>query len=107
MGALLPGVVVERVFGPDRYATSREVIEAFWPQGSNEVYVATGTDFADALAGVPLAAANGDSPVLLTKPTCAPAATTAALEHLDATLRVLLGGTAAIADGALDVACPS
>ncbi len=106
VGALLPGVEVERVFGPDRYGTSREVIEEFWPRGSDEVYVATGTDFADALAGVPLAAENGESPVLLTKPTCAPSATLAALEHLDASLRVLLGGTAAISDGALNIACP-
>lgn len=105
VGALLPESRVERVFGSDRYGTSLEVIQAFWPEGSREVYVATGLDFADALAGVPLAAANGSAPVLLTRPICAPAATLDALEHLDASLRVLLGGTSAIADEALDTAC--
>ena len=43
-----------------------------------EAWVARGTDFPDALAAAPVAAAAGD-PVLLTRPTALPAVVTSAL----------------------------
>lgn len=103
--AAVPGVLVERVSGSDRYATSLEVVRKFWPTGSNQAFVATGTAFPDALSAVPLAAVN-DSPVVLSRPTCAPAVTTRALDHLGADLRLLMGGKAALATFVLDTTCP-
>ncbi|WP_270180254.1 cell wall-binding repeat-containing protein [Alkalihalobacillus sp. CinArs1] len=56
-----------RIAGSDRYETSRAVADAF-PQGSaDEVYLATGMDFADALAGSVLAAKTDDSLLLIEK----------------------------------------
>ena len=105
VAAAVPRAAVERVSGSDRYATSLEVVREFWPAGSNQAFIATGTAFPDALSAVPLAAAN-DSPVVLSRPTCAPAATTDALDHVGADLRLLMGGTTALATFVLDTPCP-
>jgi len=100
----VPAAVVERVSGPDRYATSLEVVRRFWPAGSEQAFIATGTAFPDALSAVPLAAEN-EAPVVLSRPTCAPAGTTAALAHVGADLRLLMGGTTALATFVLDTPC--
>jgi putative cell wall-binding protein len=59
-GALGPAVAeaagefaatVDRLAGPTRYATAAAVAGHAWPEGAGEVMVATGTGFADALAG--------------------------------------------------------
>lgn len=101
----VPAAVVERVSGPDRYATSLEVVRRFWPAGSEQAFIATGTAFPDALSAVPLAAEN-EAPVVLSRPTCAPAGTTAALAHVGADLRLLMGGTTALATFVLDTPLP-
>jgi putative cell wall-binding protein len=49
------GYEVTRVEGPDRFATSAEVIEAGGPAADGLGIVATGMDFPDALAAAPLA----------------------------------------------------
>ncbi|WP_161524808.1 cell wall-binding repeat-containing protein [Alteribacter lacisalsi] len=58
------GIDVDRLAGDNRYATNIAVTEHFAPD-TDHMYVATGLDFADALAGAPLAAQNG-SGILLT-----------------------------------------
>lgn len=105
IAAAVPGAAIERVSGSDRYATSLEVVREFWPAGSDQAFIATGAAFPDALSAVPLAAVN-DSPVLLSRPTCAPPATTAALLHVGADLRLLMGGRTALATFVLDTPCP-
>jgi len=91
------GADVVRVAGADRFATAAAVAEVAFPQGAGTVYVATGAAFADALAGTPVAALSG-APVLLVTSDDVPASTAAALDWLDPTRVVVLGGTAAVSD---------
>jgi putative cell wall-binding protein len=46
----------KRVFGNDRYLTALELAKEFMPKSTKHVYVATGLDFPDAVAGGVLAA---------------------------------------------------
>ncbi|NNF65089.1 MAG: hypothetical protein HKN07_12650, partial [Acidimicrobiia bacterium] len=103
-GAVADGVIaqlatcevsgVDRLFGADRYATAAEIASATFA-GPTTVYVATGTDFPDALAAGPAAAAT-NSPVLLVNSTYVPSATSAALASIDPDRIVVLGGEAAV-----------
>jgi putative cell wall-binding protein len=63
--------------------------------------VATGLNFPDALAGGPAAAALR-APILLVAGTAVPAATTTEMERLAPRTAVVLGGTAAVAEGVAD-----
>ena len=66
--------VVSRVAGADRYATAVAVSTTRFPNGgADAVVLATGTTYADALVGVPLAAAK-NAPLLLTTGTTLPEA---------------------------------
>lgn len=59
---------VARIAGRDRYATSVATSAALWEDGgAGAVVLASGTQFADALSGVPLAA-RLDAPLLITRP---------------------------------------
>lgn len=55
------GVAIERLAGPDRYATSREIAKSAFPGGAGTVYLTSGTSLTDAL----LAGAFSDGPILL------------------------------------------
>jgi putative cell wall-binding protein len=90
---------VERLAGPDRYATAAAIADRF-PSGQAVVYVATGTNFPDALAGG-AAAAAGDHPIVLTAPASLPAASRAAIARLAPARIVVLGGTGAVSDAVL------
>lgn len=106
------GDAVERWGGADRYETAALIAQQFG-EGVDTVYVATGTAYADALAGA-APASNGMSlngtqptfaqgaPVLLAKPNSLPNATRAALETLNPTNIVVLGGSAAIGEDVAD-----
>jgi hypothetical protein len=85
----------ERVFGANRIATAAEIALDTYPEGTDTVVVAFGFDYADALAGAPLAAAE-DAPILLSERTRLSPATAAAIDDLGASRVVLLGGTAAL-----------
>jgi putative cell wall-binding protein len=87
---------VTRQWGPDRYATAAAISAAAFPSAAS-VHLATGLNFADAVAGVP-AAALGGGPLLLASTGALPQATYAELERLDASEVTLLGGTAALSD---------
>jgi putative cell wall-binding protein len=96
----LPGRTVERIAGDDRYETAqlvaeRTVAEAGPSWYDGEVFLATGTDFPDALAVAPLAAWN-KKPILLVKPDAIPSATTAAFDTLAVQRVKVLGGEAAV-----------
>lgn len=94
------GGSVTRLAGADRYATAAATSAATFARGVAIAYVATGANYPDALASIPLAART-TSPLLLTKPTSAPAATTRELERLAPGRIVVLGGRAAVSDGVL------
>lgn len=102
-----PDPMVERVFGKDRYATASEISELY--PAIDTVYIASGTGFADAMSGSPAATQgliprmattpDGDpAPVLLTKNDHLPNATIAALDTLDPSNIVILGGDGAVSD---------
>lgn len=99
----LTGVTVERVAGPDRSATAAAAAEravqewdASGIEGAGEeVLVASGAGFPDALAAGPLAAA-AHRPLLLVGEDDVPAATAAALEALGTRRVTVVGGTAVV-----------
>ena len=63
---------VDRLWGPDRYATAAAVARTFWSR--HMAFVATGQNFPDALAGGAVAGRDG-APVLLAKGSPFPLAT--------------------------------
>ena len=83
-----------RIYGENRYETAVEVSLAGWDQ-AEVVVLARGDEFADALAGVPLAYAN-DAPILLTRPNLLVAAAKAEIQRLGASKVIILGGPGAI-----------
>ena len=106
---------VERISGAERYETAAAVA-AEYPEGADVVYVASGADFADALAArdhsgaTPGDAPLGDNlwvegqdggpaaPVLLVTETRVPTATRAALTDLDPSTIIIVGGEASVSD---------
>ncbi|RDW20795.1 lactocepin [Oceanobacillus chungangensis] len=83
-----------RIFGTSRYDTAVEVSKDGW-DSADTVILAQGKEFADALAGIPLAE-KYDAPLLLTQPTKYTEVTKAEIERLGATTVYLLGGEVAI-----------
>ncbi|MEO7294640.1 MAG: PQQ-dependent sugar dehydrogenase [Candidatus Limnocylindria bacterium] len=86
---------VTPVSGTDRYGTAAAVSARYYAPGVKAVFIATGTGFADALAGAP-AAALLDSPLLLVKPWLIPPATKSELERLNPQRIYVLGGGASV-----------
>lgn len=84
---------VERLAGPDRYATSVEVSRAM-PVGG-VAYLASGLDFPDALAAAPVAAAE-DGRLLLVRPREIPSPVAAELRRVAPREVVLVGSTATL-----------
>jgi putative cell wall-binding protein len=85
---------VDRAWGWDRYETAVAISKAFFPDGASIVYIATGLNFPDALAGTPLAALR-DGPILLVSNTV-PSIILAEISRLAPTDIVILGGTGAV-----------
>ncbi len=88
---------VSRVFGSDRYATAAALSRSAFPDGAARVFVATGADFPDALAGG-AAAGHLGNPVLLVTKSSIPAATRTELDRLNPQRIVVLGGTSVISE---------
>ena len=89
----LPGGTL-RLSGPDRFSTSLALNNNAFTTAST-VYIATGYNFPDALAGAPLAGAN-NAPLYVVPGGCVPKATVAAITKYGATKLVLLGGTSTV-----------
>lgn len=95
--------VVGRAAGADRYGTAAAVSRELIPSpgiGIGTVFVATGEQFPDALAGGP-AAASHDAPLLLVRASAIPAATRDELLRLRPARIVVLGGPGAVSDAVL------
>lgn len=88
---------VSRIAGADRYATAAAISRSTFSAGVPVAYVATGTNFPDALAAGPVAAAAG-APILLASPTSLPSATASELGRLRPAVVILLGGTSALSE---------
>ena len=91
------GMVVQRFGGADRFATAAVVSANHFAPGVPAIYVATGANFPDALAGGP-AAARAGGPILRVTRTQIPSATRAELTRLRPGRIVVLGGSAVISD---------
>jgi len=95
------GLTVVPVAGASRYDTAAQVakrVDAL--STSKTVFLATGTNFPDALAASSLAAAM-KAPIMLTRPTDLPAETLAELRTFAPTRVVVCGGTGAVSDAVL------
>lgn len=93
---------IQRVSGLDRYATAAAISRVQFPSGAEDVFLATGENFADALAVGPVAA--GFAPVLLTAKDRLPDATRQELQRLRPRSLIVVGGPAAISDAVYDEA---
>lgn len=91
---------VERLAGPDRYATAAAVSRQFFSPGAPVAIVSTGTAFPDGLAAGP-AAARWGGPVLLTQQTLLPAATRTELVRLRPGRIVVTGGPTVVSDSVM------
>lgn len=91
---------VTRHGGGDRYETTARINEAFFPDGSTDtMFLATGANFPDALAGAALAGSLG-APLYVTAPTCVPDSVRLSIARLGATTQVIMGGTSIVSDNA-------
>jgi secreted trypsin-like serine protease len=91
---------VTRVSGANRYATAADFATERWDGPLDTAFVVTGDSFPDALAAA-AAAAQGESPVLLTGATSLPAETAAALRELEPARISVVGGPGAVSDAVL------
>jgi len=85
-----------RYGGLDRFETAAKVSQAGWTTSQN-VILASGLDFPDALAGVPLAYVK-NAPVLLTNTSSLPNVTRSEITRLGASNIYILGGTGVVSD---------
>ena len=87
---------IARVAGKNRFATAAEVSKSMRTK-TNVVVLANGMDYADALAGVPIARSM-IAPILLTRSDTLPGETLAEIKRLGAKNVLLLGGEGAISE---------
>ncbi|WP_018305586.1 cell wall-binding repeat-containing protein [Desulfitobacterium hafniense] len=88
------GLTVERLEGTNRYGTAGEIAKAAVPQ-AEKVFLASGSDFPDALSISSYAAAQG-IPLLLTEKKSVPEVTLETLQALGVSEVTLIGGEGVI-----------
>ncbi|PYZ96231.1 hypothetical protein CR205_17890 [Alteribacter lacisalsi] len=88
---------IDRIYGENRYETAVQVSQSNW-DSSDTVILVRGNDYADALAGTPLAHQHG-APMLLTHNDRLNEASEAEIERLGAEHVIILGGTNAVEEG--------
>jgi putative cell wall-binding protein len=86
---------VNRLSGADRYETALQIAYEGWFEGTDEIILATGTNFPDALAGAPLAYYR-NAPILLTGKDTIHETVKDAIYELGVEKVTILGGTGAI-----------
>ncbi len=85
--------MVTRIAGATRYDTAVALSQYGYPNGSDLVVIATGTNFPDALT---IATAIPAAPLLLLPATGIPANVAAEIQRLGATRAVIVGGEGAV-----------
>lgn len=88
---------VQRLAGANRYATAAAISAATYAPGASVVYLATGANFPDALAGAAVAGSQG-APILLVTQDSIPAATAAELQRLHPSRVVILGSMGVVSE---------
>lgn len=91
---------VERLSGTDRYQTAASVATSTFQPGASMAFVASGEEFADALAAGAVAGVAG-APLLLTGSDILPAATRDAIEKLGVQTVVVVGGRRVVSDAVM------
>lgn len=86
---------INRLAGDNRFSTAAAISKASYPNGADTVILAFGLNYADALAGVPLAE-KLNAPILLTHTKTLPDETLAEIKRLGAKKVIILGGEGAI-----------
>jgi putative cell wall-binding protein len=94
---VLPGGVVARWAGADRFATSAVISFNTFPAGMDTAYISTGLNFPDALAAAPPSALS-NGPLLLVRPTAIPPVIVAELDRLEPGRIVILGGPGVVSN---------
>jgi subtilisin family serine protease len=87
--------ITQRLSGPSRYATAATISRAAHPGGADQVYVASGQAFPDALSAGAVAS-HVDGPLLLTDTCSLPGETAAELSRLRPSQVTVVGGDAAV-----------
>ncbi|WP_409252153.1 cell wall-binding repeat-containing protein [Bacillus sp. SCS-153A] len=90
----------ERLAGENRYETAAILSQVVWPNGAEQVVLARGDDFADALASTPFAA-KIKGPVLLTQRGKLPEVTKEEINRLGAKKVWVMGGKNAISNNVI------
>lgn len=94
----LSGIQVNRQGGADRYSTAAMINTAYFPAGSSDLMLlANGQNFPDALAGAALGGTLA-APLFITQADCVPVPVHDAIGSLNASKRVVLGGTGSVSD---------
>ncbi|MCA0179173.1 MAG: cell wall-binding repeat-containing protein [Actinobacteria bacterium] len=105
LSAYTPGPVT-RITGPDRYAVAAALSKGAFPDGSREVFVASGEVFPDALSAAPLAAGATKtapaSPLLLTRGDELPAVVATEVRRLAPRTITVVGGPRTVSEAVLD-----
>ncbi|MBB2902846.1 uncharacterized protein YaiE (UPF0345 family) [Kineococcus radiotolerans] len=91
---------LSRVGGADRYATAAALSASSFSPGVSDVVIATGTGYADALAGS-AAAASVRGPVLLVEPAAVPQVVAEELSRLAPKRITVLGGASSVSASVL------
>ncbi len=95
------GLTTRRISGPDRFATAGAIAVAA-SGTADEVTLALGDDWPDAVSASSLAALVDGPPTLLVQRDAVPDATVQALRDLGATRATIVGGTAVIGQAVVD-----
>lgn len=95
-------VPVDRIDGPDRYATAVEIADRAFPGTAPSVVIARGDEFADALVGSAVAGAAG-GPLLLATPGGFTSETRSKLRDLDPDTIYIMGSEDAVSPGIEEV----
>jgi YVTN family beta-propeller protein len=98
--SIVSPISVARVSGTDRYATSVQVAKTEFPSTASVVFVASGTNYPDALSAGPAAVKEG-GPVLLTDPASLPAVVKSEIQSLNPSTIVVVGGPGSVSANVL------
>ncbi|WP_040165448.1 cell wall-binding repeat-containing protein [Microbacterium gorillae] len=93
------GYDVHRSGGASRFETAVELMAAIGPENPTAVYLATGTDFPDALSAAAVTGGRSAALILGTS-ACLPTVSAQALNKLADVPRFVVGGTAVLSDAA-------
>ena len=89
-----------RVWGEDRYETAVAISQVWSPEDAAVVFLATGANFPDALAGAASTLVSG--PILLTFRDSLPPVTANEISRLQPCFIIALGGPVAISDAVIN-----